>query len=1000
MSLFARVQLFNRAHPRVVASMLVAAVLVITLGPWLWRTVFGATYTWDGGGATNDWSECANWSSNTCPGASDIAQFNSTSVKDATVDPAHVGSVAGVAVNAGYTGVVTQNRNLTIGSSNFTMASGTWAQGTTTFNTDNGSFTLSGGTFHAGAGTSTIDRNFTISGGTYNASSTRGIHFDEDNLGDVSTLTCSGTFPSLIQVTKTIYNSDNFTLSSGCTATSTTISMLASITIDGTLNMQAAITTHTNFTVGASGSINANNNLVLFADISNSHTSTLTCTGNFSPQISVTKDDYSSNFFTIASGCNATSTTLAIISSLTVNGALSLTQNITVNRDFTIATSAALYPNGYRLTISDAGSLQSTIVNCAGVLPILFSVVKSSNSNTFTLGSGCVASTTSFVTNGGAGETTINGTLNLTQNISMDRNLTIGAGGIFNGGTSTVTFDEDGGSDSTTLTCTGIFNGNIAVDKDGNSTDFILGSGCTATSTSFVIDAGGGNATINGTLNLASNMTIERNFTLATSGVINGNGYSMLIGDNAGSDSTTLTCTGTFPITFSVLKDSSFNTFTLDTGCTATSTSLVLDGGGGAATINGTLNLSGNITAQQNFTVGPAGTINPHGYSLLITSSAASDSTTLTCTGILPIVFSVSKSGNSNAFTLASGCTATSSGITTSSGAGTVSINSSLGMTGNINLTTAITVSTSSRLALNGHTLTTSSTFTLNGILNMIGTESVTAPTNGDSSVIELSGTGSYSSLPFSDFESLSFTQSGIYTIAGAITVEDDLTVTGGATFTHSGTVTKDGSGVITTNPTTDFTHLTFSGYAGTTTLAGSGLDLAGTLTIASGTLDVSTSGCSGSSCSIEVAGGWSNSGTFVSRSGAVTLNGTNQTVSGNTTFTNISKVSVGNTLTFSAGSTQTVTGLLQLMGGEGSTLALRSSAPGSYWNINPQGTRQISNLDVQDSNNLDGTAVTCDPCGDSGHNLNWDIVAPSPRQIFRLLDGVRFIGGVRLGGQ
>ena len=57
--------------------------------------------TWDGGGATQNWSDAANWSGDVIPGSGDIAVFDGTSTKNAIIDPAFAGSIAGIQINAG-----------------------------------------------------------------------------------------------------------------------------------------------------------------------------------------------------------------------------------------------------------------------------------------------------------------------------------------------------------------------------------------------------------------------------------------------------------------------------------------------------------------------------------------------------------------------------------------------------------------------------------------------------------------------------------------------------------------------------------------------------------------------------------------------------------------------------------------------------------------------------------------------------------------------------------
>src|SRR6185503_11352855 len=112
------------------------------------------TITWDGGGGDNNWSTCANWdNSNTCPGGSDVATFNGTNTKDATIDGSFAGSVLGINIASGYTGTVTQARSLTIGTSGYTQAAGIFTGATQTIDMNDGSFSLSGGTFTSTSGT-------------------------------------------------------------------------------------------------------------------------------------------------------------------------------------------------------------------------------------------------------------------------------------------------------------------------------------------------------------------------------------------------------------------------------------------------------------------------------------------------------------------------------------------------------------------------------------------------------------------------------------------------------------------------------------------------------------------------------------------------------------------------------------------------------------------------------------------------------------------------------
>ncbi|MGH2395134.1 MAG: hypothetical protein ACRDGH_16860, partial [Candidatus Limnocylindria bacterium] len=142
------------------------AIVVFVVAAGTPAPVRGAILTWDGGGLTDLWSDPLNWSSDLIPGAADTAVFDGTSVKNATI--AINTSVQGVAINAGYTGTITQSAGvtLTVGSAAFSQAAGTFVGGTAAM-TVNGAFTLSGGSFTSTTGTLTITGAATKSGGTF-----------------------------------------------------------------------------------------------------------------------------------------------------------------------------------------------------------------------------------------------------------------------------------------------------------------------------------------------------------------------------------------------------------------------------------------------------------------------------------------------------------------------------------------------------------------------------------------------------------------------------------------------------------------------------------------------------------------------------------------------------------------------------------------------------------------------------------------------------------------
>ncbi len=141
-------------------ALLLVAVLALALAGAP-RTL-GATRTWTGLGPTNNWSDALNWSGNAVPGAADVASFDATSSKNATVNGGPTTSVLGLTISAGYTGTISQAAGvaLTIGGTGFSQANGSFAGGNAAI-TVNGPFAISGGAFSSTTGTLSIAGNYT-----------------------------------------------------------------------------------------------------------------------------------------------------------------------------------------------------------------------------------------------------------------------------------------------------------------------------------------------------------------------------------------------------------------------------------------------------------------------------------------------------------------------------------------------------------------------------------------------------------------------------------------------------------------------------------------------------------------------------------------------------------------------------------------------------------------------------------------------------------------------
>lgn len=149
----------------------------------------------------------------------------------------------------------------------------------------------------------------------------------------------------------------------------------------------------------------------------------------------------------------------------------------------------------------------------------------------------------------------------------------------------------------------------------------------------------------------------------------------------------------------------------------------------------------------------------------------------------------------------------------------------------------------------------------------------------------------------------------------------------------------------------------------GTVDLACTDVVVAGTLALGSGALrnvrhlTIQAGGTvAGNSGTIEIGGDWHNSGAFVAGSSHVQFRdlcgSTAGTVSGSTTFAGASFVSTsGKTYVFAPGTTQTITGVLEIAGTGPLPVQFRSGAAGQVANIDLQsgGSQQIQHVGVTD---------------------------------------------------
>jgi len=154
-----------------------------------------------------------------------------------------------------------------------------------------------------------------------------------------------------------------------------------------------------------------------------------------------------------------------------------------------------------------------------------------------------------------------------------------------------------------------------------------------------------------------------------------------------------------------------------------------------------------------------------------------------------------------------------------------------------------------------------------------------------------------------------------------------------------------------------------YSVGGGQTDLACTDLVVAGTLFVAGGTLvnvrhlTIQPGGTiDGASGVIQLGGNWNSSGTFIAATSTVRFTDscglTSATVDGNTAFFNARFGSTsGKNYVFQVGTTQSVAGLLEILGTASNPIQFRSSARGQVANVSllPGGTQSILHVGVTD---------------------------------------------------
>ena len=1045
---------------------------------------YALVLTWDGEGATNDWSDCDNWTTNTCPDDDDVATFDGTSTKDATIDGTHGGIVDGLDVNSGYTGTITQNRDMTYENSGFALADGTYVTGTSgniTF-TNGANITIESGvtfTHDKGivtfTGTGENDVNLAFDAITVNrlvVNKSDGTNLDMDGsfglyVADDATFTDGQLKGTWIRVQSDVFIDPTFDGSTGTPEGRIyfTGSNASRFFIDSTANVPGFIIDNANFagTVLTSGSAM---NVIGPVIIKN---------GNF---------DFGSGGDTIIFGESV------VVS----GGSLSFSNNI-----LSLATSATFHLNG----------------------------------GTFNL------NTSSFVSNGNI--TIDAGTFNMNSGqlfLRGDANWTHTSGGTLSSSTSTLTFSGTGTNnvdiDTGSTTDADTFY-NMTVNKTSGTVEFNAGDGfeiendltlvnglVTATTNQFNIDGdltasatadsftcmtmgfrGTGDQTINlssafdvidcnifsvvkfsGAVNLDSPLTLDEDgqFINISVGTFDLNGQNLTVDNSANDGILSVEADGIFRlqgneiITFdrTPLFDSGSTIYYDGTGASYTlqdytPSNLVISGGA-----NSVFTIPEPVFVRNNLTIENS-TLSLDGKELSV-DGTFSNTGTLRMVGVEYPTFAndtdsgtVEFVGDADAsadsffltewdyfnlhinFTDSDDTLGTSFNTSNSlddnlihhlelndgTGSATAADSSGNGFTGtltNFNTATAwvsgsssITFANTGALDFDGaddHIVLTGAIY--DGVYDTrtisvwfraddtSGTQVLFEEgdtTDGLNLYLEdsklyagawISGTGDFfissqeninnnrwyhAAITYDKDGFFKLYVNGIFQGSESTGVQmparSDSDAIGASINTKLHTGDSAGTGNYFDGQIDDFRVYNASRVPFSIKKLSEGLNtdsVSLTSTDVNGDL-YALRGTFTAPATLTIAGDVSSNGTFANNSGTVVLDGANQSLlGGSISFYNLTKTtSSAETLTFTAGTTITISNEVTFAGSAGNLLSLRSSNPGSQYNLVNNGSRSMTYLDIQDSQNLSTLLLNCyTDCTNSGNNVSWSFSAPT----------------------
>lgn len=551
-------------------SIAIFSLLLLLIGGgvlWYAGTAQGVNRTWDGGGVdgtcggagtANNWSCAANWSADTVPTSADIAIFDGTSTKNATINSSLSGgsAPAGISINSGYTGTITQATGVTIlvGSSGFTQAAGTFTGGNSSIQF-NGHFTLSGGTYTSTSGTfylgqcSFASSNFThTAGGTFNHNNGT-VTFTDNNTVDVAT-------------SETFYN-----MSRSCTNRTTTIASGDTLIVLNTF-------THTDG-VFNTGTIEARGNMVVGSELSYGGDATIsflvagdqtiTGSGGQTASLNINK---SSGTVSVTGNLRIKNFTLTGGIFTSTSGTLTVGACAVGGGNFTHTAGGTFNHNNGTVEFTETGTVDVASTET------FYNLTKSCNVRTTTVAAGDTLIVLGTLTH-------IDGSLN-TGTIEARGNTVIGSAGSY--GTATISFLVAGDQ---TITASGGSTSNLNISKPSGTVsalgDFMVSN--------FTL-SGGVFTSTTGTLTVGASGSYGGSWTHTVGGTFNHNNGTV----NLNSDNATTIDVSTSETFYNLTITGASRTFTIASGDTL----IVL---GTFTHTNNTLN-TGTIEARGNVVIG------------------------------------------------------------------------------------------------------------------------------------------------------------------------------------------------------------------------------------------------------------------------------------------------------------------------------------------------------------------------------------------------------------